>query len=283
MNALAPVAPANATPAEPVLAELLLNFVAKAANNPRMNAEKLEVLLRMQRDIMAEDARLQFNRAMAAAQAEMVPVVRDAVNTATNSRYAQLGTVDAAVRPIYSRHGFSLTFNSESVEGNAYERIVCKVLHSAGHTERYQLEAALDVAGPNGRPNKTPLHGLGSLVSYLRRYLTCMIFNIQTADDNDGNRRQAPADAGRLTAGQLNELRRLLAECSADPAATTANERHFLAKMNLAECNSLDAVQPRDFGRIKNALLTKISVLAQRDAAAERAAAARQAMNGGSV
>jgi hypothetical protein len=38
--------------------------------------------------------------------------------------------------------------------------------------------------------NKTQVHALGSTSSYARRYLVCMIFNVTTEDDNDGNRRK---------------------------------------------------------------------------------------------
>ena len=54
----------------------------------------------------AENERL-FNEALAAAQAEMVPIVADAVNTEVGRahRYASYAQLDRAVRPIYSRTG----------------------------------------------------------------------------------------------------------------------------------------------------------------------------------
>lgn len=36
----------------------------------------------------------------------------------------------------------------------------------------------------------TKIHGKASSVSYGRRYLMCMMFNIPTGDDNDGNNSQ---------------------------------------------------------------------------------------------
>jgi hypothetical protein len=256
------------TEATPVLADSLLNFVARAMADPTVNVDKLQALLTMQREIVANDARLQFNRAMSLAQGEMVPVVRDAQNTQTNSKYATLERIDAVIRPIYVRHGFHLSFNSEAT-GGAYERIVCEVSHADGHTKRYQLEAAIDTAGPQGKPNKTPLHGLGSVVSYLRRYLTCMIFNIVlTNEDNDGNRQQSD---GGITKAQIEELRDLMAR-------GRILEATVIEKMapGLTAVSQLPA---KEFPRVKNALLSRLNVLEQR-LVAERAAAARQPVVG---
>lgn len=247
MNAIAQVVGTDLEASEP-LAGSLLNFVARAMSDPSINVDKLQMLLTMQREIVADDARLQFNRAMSAAQAEMQPVVRDASNDQTRSKYARLETIDAAVRSIYTGHGFCLEYNSEAIEG-PNERIVCEVSHTAGHTKRFQLEAAPDMAGPQGKANKTALHGLGSTVSYLRRYLLCMAFNIVlTNDDNDGQR-QRPADTGRLAEGQLQELWDLMHD-------TETSEGKFLAAM----CPGLRTVAQApagDFLRLKNALLAK--------------------------
>lgn len=260
-QAVALTDPTTLTPAndpEP-LAGSLLNFVASAMADPNINVDKLQMLLSMQREIIADDARLQFNRAMSKAQGDMQPVVRDAENDQTKSRYARLETIDGGIRPIYTGHGFCLKFNSQPIDGPDI-RIVCEVSHTSGHTERFQLDAPPDTLGPQGKPNKTALHGLGSTVSYLRRYLTCMVFNIVLRnDDNDGNRQQQrPRDDGEVSArAQTDELYALLAECSANPKAVAANERAFLTKMGLGNLRSMADARVGDFPRLKNALLTK--------------------------
>jgi hypothetical protein len=282
MNAITKTAANTNVPAlaeSPLLADSLLNFVARAMADPSIDVAKLEMLLRMQREIVADDARLQFNRAMSLAQGEMQPVVRDAQNTQTNSKYALLETIDAAIRPIYVKHGFMLSFNSEPIDGPD-ERIICEVSHTAGHSKRYQLDAPLDTVGPQGRANKTPLHGLGSTVSYLRRYLTAMIFNIVLKnEDNDGNRtRKASNDDGpaiqaepervngRMTPVELKELADLMKR-------TSTGEGKFLAFHKL-DYSSIQQVPGSEFTRLKNSLLTKVRVLTEREALAAKARAA---------
>lgn len=247
-------APVAATVVAPVYEpDSLLNFVAMAVRDPATDVAKLETLLRMQREIVADEARLAFNRAMSLVQSEMQPVVRDAENSETKSRYARLETIDAVIRPIYSRHGFSLSFNELPAERPGI-KIACDVAHSGGHSAAYSLEAVLDVAGPKGGINKTPLHGLGSAVSYLQRYLTRMIFNVVLRnEDNDGNWRGSTI---RLTAAQCDELNALMRE-------TFTLEAKFLAAM----CPGLTAIEEApgaDFLRLRNALRTKREALTQR-------------------
>jgi hypothetical protein len=264
MNALTPL-PANDDGAitEPVPGSLL-NFVARAMADPAIDVNKLEMLLRMQREIVAEDARVQFHKAMNATQGEMQAVVRNAVNDQTRSKYATLEAVDAAIRPVYARHGFSLSFTETPNEGPEL-RIACTVRHSAGHVETYSLSALSDMVGPQGKPNKTQVQGVGSSVSYLRRYLTCMIFNVALRDDNDGNKPKPNSDTGELAgAAQSDELRRLLVE-------TNSDERKFLDHMNLRDVRSIKDVPAGHFTRLRNALLTKKDILAQRAARAANA------------
>jgi hypothetical protein len=192
MNEIAAVKP-EALPiaAQPISeAGSMLNLIAAMATNPDVDVEKFRALMAMQKEIKDGEASLAFVRAMSACQGEMLSIVRDAENKHTRTRYARLETIDAAVRPIYTRHGFSLSFNSPEPIAGAM-RITCDVSHSGGHTKQYQLEGALDGAGAKGASNKTDIQALGSTSTYLRRYLTMMVFNITLTDeDDDGEKRR---------------------------------------------------------------------------------------------
>lgn len=168
----------------------LLSFIERASHDPEFDVNKFEALLRMQREIITEQGRRAFNQAMAAAQAEMLPVIRDAANTHTQSRYARLETIDQQMRPIYTKHGFAVRYGSEPSPNQGWLRIVCTVSHIDGYAETNYLDAPPDSAGQQGRSNKTPVQAVGSSVTYLRRYLLAMVFNIVLAndpDDDDGS------------------------------------------------------------------------------------------------
>lgn len=165
----------------------LLSEILTAARGSS-DLDKAERLFALAQQVRAADAEAEFNRAMQAAQEEIQPVARDAYNPSSKNKYARLETVDRAIRPIYTKRGFSLSFNSGPPKEPGNVRILCDVRHAAGHVKPYELEGGLDMAGAKGNANKTQIQGLGSSVSYLRRYLTLMIWNVPLTDeDNDGN------------------------------------------------------------------------------------------------
>jgi hypothetical protein len=188
---------------------------------------------------------------MSDAQGEMQPVVRSIPNSVTNSKYADLEAIDTAIRPIYARHGFSLSFTEIPTEG-ATVRIACKVKRE-GHEETHHLEAQSDTHGPQGKPNKTPIQGVVSAVTYLRRALTCMVFNVATrGEDNDGNRQR---DTGELLSrAQIAELESLIAGAAPSHAAIPATTRSLLAHFDMADLRSIKDVPAGKFNTLRTAL-----------------------------
>jgi hypothetical protein len=164
----------------------LMSFIERAAHDPEFDIQKFEVLLRLQMEVGDKQARRAFNEAMASAQAEMMPVIRDAANRHLGNKYAKLETIDAAVRPIYTRHGFSVRFGSAPAPREGDMRIVCTVAHSGGYFEENHLDSPFaGIGSQGGRTATTPVQAVGSTVTYLRRYLLAMVFNIVLADDDD--------------------------------------------------------------------------------------------------
>jgi len=66
-------------------------------------------------------------------------------------------------------------------------RTVAIVTHAAGHNKRHHIDLPPDDSGAKGNVNKTGVQAAGSTNAYARRYLSLMIFNVSTEDDNDGN------------------------------------------------------------------------------------------------
>ena len=131
----------------------------------------------------------QFMAALVAAQAEMEPIARDLSNTTTKSKYASLAAVDRAIRPHYTKHGLAPTFNTRpSSKGDLWITIVCELVHSSGYYKEYSIDMLADGAGPKGAPVMTRTHAIGSAVTYGKRQLLKMIFNLAEAgEDDDGN------------------------------------------------------------------------------------------------
>ena len=148
--------------------------------------EQLEKLLGIQERYEANEARKEFASAFAIAQANITAVVKTKLNPQTHSKYADLGDILKIAQPVYTAEGFSLIFYEGDTTAPESIRVCADVLHSAGHRETYHYDVPLDGVGLKGNANMTKIHGKSSSVSYGRRYLMCMIWNIPTQDD-DGN------------------------------------------------------------------------------------------------
>lgn len=182
----------------------ILEIIAEVARDPSSDPEKLRIVIDLHQSLRQEERERQFAEAMHAAQAQMRQVARNARNNTTNSRYATLDKIDEEIRPIYSQHGFSLSFGMPQNTETGVE-MVCTVFHTNGLAREYRIGGALDNKGVKGLINKTDIQAVGSTVSYLRKYLVTMIFNIVMSDeDNDGQ------DTRKLTAQQAAEIEELL-------------------------------------------------------------------------
>ncbi len=166
----------------------LVSVIERAASNPDVDVDKMERLMQMQERILDRNAAQAFNADMVAAQSKMPKVVSRSRNDQTSSYYAKLDAIIVEGSPVWTEHGFSLSFGEADCPHEGMTRVVCDVRHRDGHCVRYHRDLPLDDKGIKGSINKTLTHASGSTVSYARRYLTCMIFNIATGDDNDGNK-----------------------------------------------------------------------------------------------
>lgn len=172
----------------------LMETIAELVSRPDANIETIERLLLMKERIDAKAAEAVYSEAMNKAQEEMGPIRADASNPQTKSRYASLAQLDQALRPIYTRHGFSLSFDTAESGAAEVVRMVCDVRHTAGHKERKQLDLPADGKGAKGGDVMTKTHATGSALSYGQRYLLKMIFNVSIGDD-DGNAASRPHTA----------------------------------------------------------------------------------------
>lgn len=165
----------------------LISVIERAARDPNIDIDKMERLLVMQERIFARAAEADFNAAMSACQAEMPIIKATFSNEQTGSFYAALEEVDRVARPIYTRHGFALSFGTADCPIENFYRQTCKLSHRGGHSEMRQADLPTDMVGIKGNPNKTGIQGFGSTMTYGQRYITKLAFNIVIGNDNDGN------------------------------------------------------------------------------------------------
>ncbi len=211
----------------------IISVIERAAANPDIDVNKVADLLAMHERVMARESELAFNDAMRAAQAEMPQVVRKAKNAQTNSKYAKLESVSEAMTPVITKHGFSMSFGSDVSPLEGHYRVTCRVSHAAGHSRDYHADVPSDLTGMKGQQNKTATHAFGSTMSYGRRYLKLLVFDVATRDDDDGRTAgQGPV----ITADQVDDLVALIEE-------TQADKGRFLQYMGVDRLADIPAAQ----------------------------------------
>lgn len=157
-----------------------------------------------------EMVRMAFNEGMNACQKEMPTVVKDKRNAEINKMYAPVETIQTYAKPVYIKHGFSLSFGTEIGSDAGLTHFYVDVLHVAGHTKRYYLHnVPLDTKGPKGGATKNDIQGLISSTSYAQGRLIRMAFNITVADeDRDGQ-------LGHVTEEQIGKINDAIEKCEA--------------------------------------------------------------------
>jgi hypothetical protein len=112
--------------------------------------------------------------ALAKAQGEVGTVAKDSANPFFKSHYASLAAVWEATRPILSKHQLSVVQMPSHDEAGYY--VETQLMHSSGQWIRSRTYM---------KPVKDDPQGIGSLISYARRYALQAVTMI-CPDDDDG-------------------------------------------------------------------------------------------------
>lgn len=187
----------------------ILVMIQQATRDPNTDVEKMERMFNLYERQQDKHAEAEFNRAMNRVQQSLRRIAADSNNPQTRSKYASYSALDRALRPIYTEHGFSLSFDTGETDKADVVRVLCHVSHEAGHTRTYHADMPADGKGAKGGDVMTKTHAAGSAMSYGMRYLLKLIFNVAVGeDDDDGN----TASAELIDQGQVTDIESLLDE-----------------------------------------------------------------------
>jgi hypothetical protein len=145
-------------------AATILQVIERAAQNPSVDIDKMERLLSMHERIVSRDAEAAFNDALAACQSEARRVAPDAFNPQTKSKYATYPALDAMLRPIYSAHGFAISYDTDASPIPDFIMVLAHV-SKGGHTRTYKINMPADGKGAKGGDVMTKTHAVGAACS----------------------------------------------------------------------------------------------------------------------
>lgn len=196
------VAPIQAAPVANPVMEMIKQAVA--AGQP---FEVIKELKDMAKELAADQARREFDEALAAAKAK-IPVIRKNRKVGfehrsgegeTNYNHEDLGEIARTIDPILSE--FGLSYRYRSAQGNGGVSVTCILSHRGGHYEETTLHAAPDASG-----KKNAIQQTGSAITYLQRYTLKLALGLAAAADDDGRKSEAPPTISDEQALNLNDL-----------------------------------------------------------------------------
>jgi hypothetical protein len=139
--------------------------------------------------------------ALSAAQLEIADPPKDSVNPHFKSRYADLATVLKTVRPVLARHGIAVVQTTDIQDG-------VTVLRTRLLWRDEEIISTYPVT-----PTQATPQGLGSALTYARRYALQAIVGVAADDDDDGN--AASAAPSKPRASDTDELAAFIGQVKA--------------------------------------------------------------------
>jgi ERF superfamily len=144
--------------------------------------------------IKRSDSIGQLVAALALAQTEFETISKDHVNPYYKSRYADLSDVIAATQPALNKNGLTIIqIPLSPVSGRCFAGAFSMLAHTSG--EFISTELLLPV-----KEDKYDAQGVGSSITYARRYTWQAMVGAAAEDDDDGN-----AAAGRGESSSQSE------------------------------------------------------------------------------
>ena len=135
--------------------------------------------------IRSSDSIAKLAAALVKAQAEVQNATKDSKNPHFGSTFASLISVLDAVKPVYAKHGLAIVQLPGMEDGHA--TVDTMLVHESGEW----------ITGTSGAPlQKNDPQGVGSAITYLRRYSLASLAGIGQEDD-DGNAASGDRPAAR--------------------------------------------------------------------------------------
>ena len=158
-------------------------LILKAIEN-NSSVDTMERLLKMRRELKAEFAKEEFDKAMASFQAEC-PIITKRKKVMNKDKvsvrysYAPLDDIVQQVKPLLQKNGFSYTIDT-NVEDD-WVTAICKATNIFGHSEKSNFKIPIDKDAYMNHAQK-----FASALTFAKRYAFCDTFGIMTGDsDND--------------------------------------------------------------------------------------------------
>ena len=173
---------------EPAIAPMqMIQRALEAAIQKGEGLEVVDRILAHQRAMIEYQDKVDLNAALRRIQDELKKIPKRGENRETNSKFAKEEDIDDALEGLLKRERMTLSFEPRISERPECVVIVGILSLNGAFTKEYPLEMPADGKGAKGGGVMSRTHATGSAITYGKRYLKNMIFDLRFTDD-DGNR-----------------------------------------------------------------------------------------------
>ena len=187
--------------------------------------------------------------ALSKAQGEIIPALKDNINPHFKSKYADLSSIWNACRAPLSKQGLAVIQTMAEDNGKLF--LVTTLAHASGQWMRSELPILNE---------KATAQGLGSAITYMRRYSLAAIVGVAPDEDDDGNAASKPSENKTGKVAQISqtiskqeavELGKIIEDCHSD------YQKQLWVTLNNSKITSLEQVTLDIFPRLKAAAIRK--------------------------
>lgn len=201
--------------------ESLVSAIMAAARDPRCDVSKMQALLAMQKEVVAEEARLTFiadklllNNKLPVINKDGKIEFKDKGAGKATLKFASFENINEVIKPLLKEFGFDLWFSSDPGAAGMIN-VVGHLEHRLGFIRLTTFPMPHDASG-----GKSGAQGWASAFSFGKRVTTIGLLNLQTRaiedldrDGNQGNFKRSttglaevPEDAPKVSPAQVHEL-----------------------------------------------------------------------------
>ena len=165
--------------------------------------------------------------ALSVAQAEINPAEKNATNPHLKNKYANISAIYDAVREVLPKHGLCVVQTMLPTDGTR-AHVRTTLAHKSGQWFASECVMPLDRQGG--------AQGMGSAITYARRYSLSAILGVVADEDDDGNGAQ-----GRNNKAQL-EKDRAAAKANNPNPPSDPQRKMFMSMMSKKHNGNRDAI-----------------------------------------
>lgn len=183
----------------------IMQAIMQLSKDESFDAEKMRVLVDMKNSHEDREAKRAYNQALIDFKRNPPKIIKN--KKGHNSSYASIDSVCRQLdQPLYDL-GLSFRWRIETNESKV--RVTCILAHVDGYSEESTMEQVADTSG-----NKNNLQGMGSTVTYLKRYTLLAALGLaEQGEDDDGMK---ALQKKNISDNQIKEVENLIEQAGAE-------------------------------------------------------------------